>query len=319
MERRALRRAADLALLTSLGNAAAGQPGGAPDQDFEYTRSIPAGPVAYDHEPVTAPIPVEAVGLAAPDSIVDDVPQGEYGWVADEGPPAESVEGEPEPVDVYDLVPDQANGLGWDDAREAPAAEVAVTDLLGDYGWYEREELPPAAPAPSRRARPLAEAAFVSPALDFALPDSQRWYRIKPVAAVIVAAVIAAIVCGGWLVFGSPTTTAERSTVQAPTSAPPAPSKAAPTAASAPNPPPAPPPPPPPPPPPSPAPSYTPPQRQYQPRYTEPSPARKPRIDVTRAPMSVAPVPKPVPGSDSNTPGDASREKPRRRGCFGFC
>jgi hypothetical protein len=36
--------------------------------------------------------------------------------------------------------------------------------------------------------------------------------------------------------------------------------------------------------------------------------------------MSVAPVPKPVPGSDSNTPGDApERDKPRRRGCFGFC
>jgi hypothetical protein len=36
--------------------------------------------------------------------------------------------------------------------------------------------------------------------------------------------------------------------------------------------------------------------------------------------MSVAPVPKPVLGSDHNTPGDAPPgEQPRRRGCFGFC
>ena len=52
-------------------------------------------------------------------------------------------------------------------------------------------------------------------------------------------------------------------------------------------------------------PTYSAPQRQYSPRYSEPNQAQKPRVDVTRAPMSVAPVPKPVPGSDSNTPGDA--------------
>ena len=35
-ERRALRRAADLALLTSLGSPTSVQAGGAADQDFEY-------------------------------------------------------------------------------------------------------------------------------------------------------------------------------------------------------------------------------------------------------------------------------------------
>ncbi len=35
--------------------------------------------------------------------------------------------------------------------------------------------------------------------------------------------------------------------------------------------------------------------------------------------MSVAPVPKPVPGSDSAIPGNAPGKEPRRRGCFGFC
>ncbi len=148
----------------------------------------------------------------------------------------------------------------------------------------------------------------------------QHWYRTKPAAVVVAVAVIAAVMCGGWFVLRSPSTAAEQSSTEAPTSAPPAPSKASPTAVSAPNPRPRPAPPPPPPPPPPPAePTYSAPQRQYQPRYSEPSPAEKPRVDVTRAPMSVAPVPKPVPGSDSNTPGDAPGEKPRRRGCFGFC
>ena len=154
---------------------------------------------------------------------------------------------------------------------------------------------------------------------DVALPERQPWYRTKPAAAVLVAAVIAAVVCGGWLVFRGPTTGVEQSSIEAPTSAPPAPTKAQPTAMSAPKPQPAPPPPPPPPPPPAES-TYSAPQRQYsEPGYRSPEPAEKPKVDVTRAPMSVAPVPRPVEGSDSNTPGDAPGEKPRRRGCFGFC
>ena len=47
LERRVLRRAADQALLTALtqrpDGAAPGQPGGAPDKDFQYTRFTPTG------------------------------------------------------------------------------------------------------------------------------------------------------------------------------------------------------------------------------------------------------------------------------------
>ena len=324
MERRALRRAADQALLTSLGNAAPSRAGGAPDQDFEYTRSEPTESAAFrDHEPTTEPIPI--VAQAVPDRLDDHA--WDNGAVAADpfGVPAPEFDaGElpPEPADVYDLVPERPGAPEWDDAGEMAATEQAVTGPPDDYGWDARDDLPPKAssPAPPLRARPLVEAAYVQPALDFARADyrDEAWYRTKPAAAVLVAAVIAAVLCGGWLVFRSPNTNAEQSN-EAPTSAPPAPSKAAPTAVSAPKPPPAPPPPPPPPPPPSAEPTYSAPQRQYSPRYSEPTTAEKPRVDVTRAPMSVAPVPKPVPGSDSSIPGNAPGKEPRRRGCFGFC
>src|SRR5215470_17643675 len=93
MERRVLRRAADQALLTSLGNAAPSRAGGPADQDFEYKRADPVdtGDV-YDHEPTTQPIPVaEAEAVAPP--LVDDEPA------------AEIVEQPAGPADVYDLVP----------------------------------------------------------------------------------------------------------------------------------------------------------------------------------------------------------------------
>ena len=313
LERRALRRAADLALLTTLGNATPSQAGGRPDQDFKYNRADPAETAApYDHEPTTDPIPVVEVGTLAP---------AHYGWLDEDLAAVESVEVPPPPADVYDLVPDQPDDPRWDGGGEIAATERAVTQPPDDYRWETPEDAPPPAPAPDRpplRARPVTDGGYVQPALDFAATESAPWYRTKPAAAVLVAAIIAAVVCGGWLAFRSPSTTAEQST-EAPTSAPPAPSKAAPATTSAPRPSPAPP-PPPPPPPPSAEPTYSAPQQQYwEPRYSAPTPAEKPRVDVTRAPMSVAPVPKPVPGSDSAIPGNSPGEQPRRRGCFGFC
>lgn len=311
MERRTLRRAADQALLTALtqrpDGSAPGQPGGAPDQDFQYTRSDPSYTgETYDHEPVTAPTPVATVREVAPDQ-PDDLPHDDYGWVDDQDPHVAA--------DVYDLVPGEPDGPEFDDTRAVPATESVMAAPVDDYGWDEDEsdEVPPPVAAPVRplRARPLAESDLARPALDFAMPESRPWYRAPLASVVLVAAVIAAVVCGGWLVFRSPSTTAEQSNVDAPASAPPAPTKQQPTAMSAPQ---RPPPPPPPPPPEEPA--YTAPQRQYsEPRYSAPEPAEKPRVDVTRAPMSVAPSPRQVEGSDSSTPGD----KPRRRGCFGFC
>jgi hypothetical protein len=208
------------------------------------------------------------------------------------------------------------------DVAASVATAAAVTEPPRDYRWVERDDDVVAPPAQPLSARPVAETGYLRPELDFAKSDygTQQWYRTKPAAAVLAAALVAAVLCGGgWLVFRSPGTTAQESQTNTPTSAAPSPSNAAPTVLSAPRPIPKPAPPPPPPPPPPAEPTYSAPQRQYQPRYSEPTPAQKPRIDVTRAPMSVAPMPKPVPGSDSATPGDAPGDKPRRRGCFGFC
>jgi hypothetical protein len=322
--------------LTTLGNATPSQAGGRPDQDFKYNRVEPADtPAPYDHEPTTDPIPVvglDTVHADAAEAEASDFVADDYGW-ADEGPAVvDSVVVPLAPADVYDLVPDQADEPEPDFVREVAATEQAVPEPAvakpavpePDDWWDAPEDVPPPAPAPVRpplRARPVADGGYVQPALDFAATDSAPWYRTKPAAAVLVAAFIAAVVCGGWLVFRSPSTTAEQPTEAAPTSAPPAPSTAVPTAMSAPAPPPVPPPPPPPPAPPPPAePAYSAPQRQYSPRYSEPTPAQKPRVDVTRAPMSVAPGPtKPIQGSDSAVPGNAPGEQPRRRGCFGFC
>ncbi len=82
MERRVLRRAADQALLTSLGNPAEAA-GGAPDQDFTYTHAEQERPLpvvetpapAYDHDPMTAPIPVFDVEESV---LPQSVPPWEY-------------------------------------------------------------------------------------------------------------------------------------------------------------------------------------------------------------------------------------------------
>lgn len=275
-------------------DAAGGQPGGAPDQDFEYTWSHRDDTAAsYDHEPVTAPIPITH-------NFVPDQPDY-YAWDEAGDVPAGGVQLVPQPVDVYDLVPDQPDDHEWDDHDEVPPAPIEVRHL---------------------RARPFDAGDLVHPAVGMPMPEyrPQPWYRTRQAVTVLAAAAVVAVVCGGWLVLRSPSTTAEQSKIEAPTSAPPAPSSVQPTAMSAPQPPPAPPPPPPPSPPAG-GPVYSGPQRQY----SEPRRAARPEIGATRtpatrAPISVAPVPRPVAGSDSSTPGDApARERPRRRGCFGFC
>ena len=193
-------------------DAAAGQPGGAPDQDFEYKWSDPDDTGAsYDRDPVTEPIPVAEVQNLVPDQPDD------YAWDDHDEVPAGSVEIPPEPVDVYDLVPEQPDDHEWDDDRdEVPPAAVEVRPL---------------------RARPLAAGDLVHPAVGMPMPEylPQPWYRTKQAVTVLAAAAVAAVMCGGWLVLRSPSTTAEQSTIDAPTSAPPAPSRVQPTAVSAPS------------------------------------------------------------------------------------
>src|SRR4051812_42459563 len=228
MERRALRRAADQALLTTLGHAQPRDAGGRPDQDFTYNRIDPAETAApyVNHEPTTDPIPV--IGDAAP---VD------YGLPDEDAPVAGRSEVPPPPADVYDLVLGQPVAPRWDDDVEVVAEQHAVTETPVDYGWDPPAEVPQATAAPVQprlRARPDAPGPYLPPALDFAATGSRPWYRAKPAVAV-VAAMIAAVVCGAWLAFRSPESTAEQST-EAQTSAPQPPSTATPTAASAPRP-----------------------------------------------------------------------------------
>ena len=169
MERRALRRAAEAALITSMQqrpvDATAGWPGGAPDQDFEYTWSDPDDTgVSYDRDPVTEPIPVAEVQNLVPDQPDD------YAWDDHDEVPAGSAEIPPEPVDVYELVPEQPDDHEWDDDRdEVPPAAVEVRPL---------------------RARPLAAGDLVHPAVGMPMPENlpQPWYRTKQAVTVLAAA-----------------------------------------------------------------------------------------------------------------------------------
>ena len=148
-------------------------------------------------------------------------------------------------------------------------------------------------------------------------PAPQPWYRTRRGLVVLLAVVAVAVVLSIIpLLLRSPAPDSEESTNVPPTSAGPAPTSAqqtsnsvAPTLTSQP----APPPPPPPPPPPTPpaqddAPVYT---RQYPaPRGGSSSEPNKPDIDVTRAPISVAPEPRTPP------PVDAEVGKHRHGGGF---
>jgi hypothetical protein len=141
---------------------------------------------------------------------------------------------------------------------------------------------------------------------------------VKPIVIVLAVAAVAALLgWGGLALLRGPDAAVEPTTVApAPSNSPSAPSTIQPTQASVPVPPPAPPPPPPPPPPPeqvSPGPGYT--GSNQWPRSSSPSQSQSgPQLNVTRAPMSVAPTaPRQGPKTNSATPGDAPR-----RGRWGF-
>lgn len=342
MERRVLRRAAEEALITSMRQRTDDVPPaqlGATDQGFEYDWGDPDDTGAtYDHEPDTEPIPV--VDDLVPDQADD------YAWDDHDEARADtdSIEVPSEPVDLYALVPDQLDDHEWqDDGGEVPADGdgvpsdgIEAPDSLqesDDYRWEDHNDLPPD-PVEVRplRARPLAAGGIADSIVGMQMPEyrPQTWLRTKQaVTGLAAAAAVVAVVCGAWLVLRSPSTTADQSTTELPTAepapagAPPAPNSVEPRV-SAPLLPPAPPPPPPPPPPTA-EPVNSGPQPQYsEPRRTAPTQAEKPEIGVTRtpairAPMSVAPVPRPVPGSDSNTPGDAPKRRSGGGGCFGWC
>jgi hypothetical protein len=239
-------------------------------------------------------------------------------------------------ADVQDLLRDHVDGNRWDqpeqahwdgspppapaDAPSAAPSLITTTSTLTSIGTWE--------PMPEYHPRP--------------------WYRTKPAMIALIGAAAVAIVVSVVLALRNPEASSEQSptiapstyTQPTPSTVQPAPSSTPPIRASA-SPPPAAPRPPPPPPTtaqePVPAPDggggstlnpyprQTPPPTTAQnpvpapdggggsnpnpyPRQAPPSRTNKPEIGVTRAPISVAPTPRPAPSNDNAKPG----EQPRR-------
>jgi hypothetical protein len=222
------------------------------------------------------------------------------------------------PVERRDGAPVDDGTL--DDAPTDP--RLPIVDLTEEIDDAPRDDLPPGFADTPRWANgygphPATQSAFTT--LTFrARPDP--WYRTNAAKLALVVlglvAAVAGIVVLLWPSSSSAPQDSGITTAPAPTpSATPSPTPSASLA------PPAPPPvllpPPPPPPPPSESAPAAPPA-YYPPRYYQPdTPTKKPQIDVTRAPISVAPSVSAPSQRDSSTPGDSPG--PRRRGCFGFC
>ena len=211
-------------------------------------------------------------------------------------------------ADVQDLLRDHVDGNRWDqpeqahwdgspppapaDAPSAAPSLITTTSTLTSIGTWE--------PMPEYHPRP--------------------WYRTKPAMIALIGAAAVAIVVSVVLALRNPEASSEQSptiapstyTQPTPSTVQPAPSSTPPIRASA-SPPPAAPRPPPPPPTtaqePVPAPDggggSNP---NPYPRQAPPSRTNKPEIGVTRAPISVAPTPRPAPSNDNAKPG----EQPRR-------
>ena len=224
--------------------------------------------------------------------------------------------------------------------REAPPGrgfEYWQDDPYEDDGWFGREQVtepttvdqvpdrPRSTPPPPTRrlASPTVNTwtangqlrASYCCGLTFKAPP-RPWYRTKQATIALIAAASAAVAVPVVLLVSpsSPATDPSTSTTVAPqasTSAQPTPSSAQPTPINA---------PPPPPPPPLTEDTGSAPA-DSQPYWTRPAspPTEKPDIGVTRtpatrAPISVAPVPRQPSESNSSTPGDG-----RKRGCGGWC
>jgi hypothetical protein len=233
-------------------------------------------------------------------------------------------------ADVQDLLRDHVDGNWWDQAVQAH--------------W---DGSPPPAPADAPSAAPSLITTTSTPTSIGTwepMPEyhPRPWYRTKPAMIALIGAAAVAIVVSVVLALRNPEASSEQSptiapstyTQPTPSTVQPAPSSTPPIRASA-SPPPA-----APPPPPTTAPSSTPPVRASAspppaapppppttaqnpvpapgggggsnpnpyPRQAPPPRTNKPEIGVTRAPISVAPTPRPAPSNDNAKPG----EQPRR-------
>jgi hypothetical protein len=195
---------------------------------------------------------------------------------ADTDPLSVPVPEEPEPDEEYDYLVEQRDGGD-------PQAELDFAPTAPGDDWD---------PAPVDDApRDDRFDAFNASTWNFK-PAPTPWFQTTPAVLGIVAvsiALVALVVSVVLLAFQPAEYVPAHGTSTAPSSAPssaPTTATATPTATSSalpPPPPPAPPPPPPPPPPPQES------APAYQPPYQAPRPTKKPEINVTRAPMSVAP------------------------------
>jgi hypothetical protein len=213
--------------------------------------------------------------------------------------------------------PDDNDGWNGHERVAEPTSVGEVHDLLREQPDFNLRDEPDEIPWDAGHAPPLGDGRLGTPNISMLTADCRprAWYRTKQAVTVFAATAVAAIVVWGVLfVLRSPGTGAEDSTTVAPnasTTARPAPTSAQPSRASAPLPPPA------PPPPPSaaqidPAPVVT--GQNPWPRPAAPSQTEKPQIGVTRtpatrAPISAAPPPRPAPGTNSATPGDAPKHR----------
>jgi hypothetical protein len=206
-----------------------------------------------------------------------------------------------------------------DDPPTPPHGEPAVH---AKEAYVTPREVAPAPPTPTRRSSTSTVNTWTvngqlrasdTSTLTFRAPP-EPWYHAKHARIALIAVVAAAAVVPIALLAwpdSSPTNPAPATSVAPPpTTTQPALSSAPPTPINLPPPPP-PPAPPPPPPDTGTAPTYD------QPYWTPsaPEPTKKPDVDVTRAPISVAPVPRQPTGTNSANPGDG------RKGfhCGGWC
>jgi hypothetical protein len=244
------------------------------DDDDGWFGSDRATP--YDHG--TEPIPVA--------EIHERLPGDPQRYEVDE---PESISGYSTPPVAETSVPDETEMET--EYAPPPAVHRVLDDKPGSNGY-------PAHVRPRPIASNFADS-FRN--LSFKVPATP-WYRSKKAA---IAAAVVAVVAAGLLIVrmpgggsGQSTTVVPDATttaVPAPTSAQPALTHAEPTPPAL-----------PPPPEPASPPVYTG-GGQWEP--SAPSPQKPPQIDVTRAPISVAPPTRTAPGSghDSSTPGDGRR------------
>lgn len=227
-------------------------------------------------------------------------------------------------VRPLDRIPERQYSRADDEALTDPRLRLPVPPIDADDVRQQSDDLPPGFGGVNRSngftPHPATEPAFTTMTFRVA-PDP--WYRTN--AAKLVIVVLGLTVAAASLVVllwpnstsGPPTedtgvstpapSPSAAPTETAPSSAPPLPPDLAPPVGLPPG--------APPPPPPDSADQMAPPSapaRYYPPQYDEPT-QKKPEIDVTRAPISVAPTVTQQPPSNSATPGDGPR---RRRGFF---